>query len=317
MADVPNERLTALSQEFLNLFDALSGLHPGFRPVHAKGVMVTGTFAPLPGATSITRAPHLQHASTPVTVRFSNAAGLPTIADNDPNGAGPRGFAIRFHLGDHVHTDIVAHSTDGFPTRNAEEFLEFLQAVTKSGPDAPKPTPLDTFLAGHPAAVRFIQTPKPIPTSFARESFFGVTAMRFTNSAGDSRFGRFRIYPVEGNDYLTTEAAAAKDADFLFEELSERLKRGPVRFRVLVQLAESSDQVNDSTVHWPEDRPSQELGEVVLTEQVAADDLEKKKIIFDPVPRVDGIDPSDDPLIEMRSAIYLISGRRRRAAGVK
>ena len=41
---------------------------------------------------------------------------------------------------------------------------------------------------------------------------------------------------------------------------------------------------------------------------------EQKQIIYDPIPRVEGIDTSDDPLLEMRAAIYLISGRERRAA---
>jgi catalase len=40
----------------------------------------------------------------------------------------------------------------------------------------------------------------------------------------------------------------------------------------------------------------------------------KRKIIFDPIPRVDGIESSGDPLTEVRSEIYLLSGRRRRAA---
>jgi catalase len=176
---------------------------------------------------------------------------------------------------------------------------------------------LDAFLANHPAAVAFLQAPKPIPTSFARESFFGVNALRFTNSAGESRYGRFRMNPVEGNEYLDEEGAATKGANFLFDELLDRLKREPIKFRIAVQLAESGDQVNDSTVHWPEDRPQQEFGEVILTEQVPPDDPESRRIIFDPIPRVDGIDASDDPLIEVRSAIYLISGRRRRAAGSK
>jgi len=35
-------------------------------------------------------------------------------------------------------------------------------------------------------------------------------------------------------------------------------------------------------------------------------------MIFDPIPRVDGIEPSDDPLLELRAAVYLLSGRRRR-----
>ena len=42
---------------------------------------------------------------------------------------------------------------------------------------------------------------------------------------------------------------------------------------------------------------------------------EEKHIIFDPIPRIDGIEPSGDPLLELRAAVYLISGRRRRAAG--
>jgi catalase len=42
-----------------------------------------------------------------------------------------------------------------------------------------------------------------------------------------------------------------------------------------------------------------------------------RKMIFDPVPRVDGIDPAGDPLTEVRSEIYLLSGRRRRAAAAK
>jgi len=41
---------------------------------------------------------------------------------------------------------------------------------------------------------------------------------------------------------------------------------------------------------------------------------DQKKIIFDPIPRVEGIEASADPLLEMRAALYLISGRERRKA---
>jgi catalase len=37
-------------------------------------------------------------------------------------------------------------------------------------------------------------------------------------------------------------------------------------------------------------------------------------VIFDPIPRVEGVEASDDPLLEMRAAVYLVSGRGRRAA---
>ena len=78
--------------------DALSGLHPGFRPAHAKGLMCAGTFTPSREVAKLTRAPHASRASTTVTVRYSNSTGVPTIPDNDPARSGPRGIAIRFHL---------------------------------------------------------------------------------------------------------------------------------------------------------------------------------------------------------------------------
>src|SRR5712691_5949203 len=119
----------ALAQQLLDALDALSGLHAGHRPAHAKGLMCTGVFTPSPEAQTLTRAPHASRPSTPVTVRYSNSTGVPTIPDNDPKRSGPRGIAVRFHLAEHVHTDIVAHSTIGFPVRTGEEFLEFLHAV--------------------------------------------------------------------------------------------------------------------------------------------------------------------------------------------
>jgi len=308
-----DEKLIALSQDLLKQFDTIFGLHPGFRPAHARGVMLMGTFTPSPDASSLTRAPHIKRNSTPVTARFSSSTGLPQIPDNDPN-ANPRGLAIRFHLAEHVHTDIVSHSTDGFPTRTGQEFLEFLRAAASSDPAKPSPSPIEVFLAGHPKALAFVQTPKPSPSSFARESYFGVTALRFTNKDGVSRYGRFRITPDAGNEHLDDATAKTKDANYLFDELTERIARGPISFQILVQVADDNDIVDDATVHWPEERPLINLGRMVITIPVSDNAREQKKIIFDPIPRVDGIEPSDDPLLELRAAIYLLSGRRRRQA---
>src|SRR5450756_181518 len=100
---LPNdEKLLALSKDVIAGFDAIFGLNPGFRPAHAKGVMLTGTFTPATGAAQISKAPHFQRPSTPVTIRFSNSTGLPLVPDNDPN-ANPRGLAVRFNLAEHVH----------------------------------------------------------------------------------------------------------------------------------------------------------------------------------------------------------------------
>jgi catalase len=312
-----DEKVLALSQKILEQFDAVFGLHPGFRPAHAKGTMVSGTFTPSTAAASLTRAPHMQRPSTPVTVRFSDFTGLPALADNDPN-ADPRGIAVRFHLAEHSHTDIIGHSADGFPTHTPEEFLEFFRAVAASDMSKPSdpanPKPIEKFLAAHPETLAFVQMPKPAPSSFARQTYFAVTAVRFINQAGASRFGRYRLVPTAGNDYLDAATLKTKGPNYLLGELKERIAKGPIEFRLMVQLANDGDVVDNATVHWPADRTVLELGKLVLTRLVANDAAEQKQIIFDPIPRIDGIEPSADPLFEVRAAVYLISGRRRRAA---
>ena len=308
-----DERIVQLAKDLLEQFDILFGRHPGFRPAHAKGVLLTGSFKPSAEAASLTRAPHATRTSTPVSARFSDSTGIPNIPDNDPN-SDPRGLGIRFHLAEHVHTDIIGHSTDGFPTRTGQEFLEFLRAAAASSQSKASPSPIEAFLKTHPAALAFVQTPKPSPVSFAKEAYFGVTAMRFTNAAGVSRYGRYRISPEAGVEHLTEEGARTKDANYLFDELIRRIAAGPVRFDIYVQIAAEGDIVDDATIHWPAGRQLLHFGSIALNERASHDAKEQKQIIFDPIPRVDGIEPSGDPLLELRAAVYLLSGRRRREA---
>ncbi|HTH53664.1 MAG TPA: catalase family peroxidase [Edaphobacter sp.] len=313
---LPNdEKLIQLSNDLIAQFDAIFGQNPGFRPAHAKGVMLKGTFVPAAEAALLSRAPHFAR-PVPVVVRFSNSTGLPLIPDNDPN-ANPRGMAVRFSMAEHAHTDIVSHSTDGFPTRTGAEFLEFLKALAASDPKNLAGSPLEAFLGQHPEALAFVQTPKPAPSSFARETYFGVTAMKFINKDGAGRFGRYRILPEAGNDHLDADAVAVKPENYLMEEIVERIGQAPVKFTIAVQLAEDGDVVDNATVHWPESRTVMTLGTLELTEPIADSLAEQQHIIFDPIPRVDGLEPSDDPLLELRAAVYLISGRRRRAAEKK
>jgi len=311
-----DEKMLKLSRDVMEAFDKEDGgVHPGFRPAHAKGVLLIGTFMPAPDAAVLTRAPHVQRASTPVTVRFSDFAGIPTVPDNDPQGASPRGFAVRFHLAPHKHTDIVAHSVDNFPSRTAEGFLEFLNALIATDPAGPHPNAIEKFLGTHPAALAFVQAPKPIPTSFARESFFAVSAFKFTNAQGAIRLGRYRILPIAGNEYLDDARAAAAGANFLMDEIQQRVAKNSVKFRIVVQLAEEGDLTDDATVRWPESRPQITFGEITISAVAPNNAAEQQQIIFDPIPRVDGIEASADPLFEPRANVYLMSGRRRRSAG--
>jgi catalase len=307
----PFEEKTAT--DLLAVLDQLFGLHPGFRAVHAKGAICSGVFTPSAAAVKLTRAPHANRPSTPVHVRFSDFAGVPTIPDND-EGSSPRGLAVRFNLAPHVHTDLVGHSANGFPVRTGEEFREFAQAIVDTRSSTSKPTPIEQYVGAHPAALRFVMLPKPFPTSFAKESYFMVSAFRFINAAGETQFGKYIVRPLAGNEYLSAEDASKKSPNFLFDELTARLAKEPIKLGIFIQLAAAGDVVDDATISWPDNREEIEFGTIELTKLEDQSEPELRKIIFDPRPGVDGIEASKDPLFGVRAAVYILSGRRRRAA---
>jgi catalase len=281
--------------------------------------MLTGTFTPTSTAKELSSAPHFSSPSTPVTVRFSSSTGIPVIPDSDPNGD-PRGFAVRFNLpekdGRRVHTDIVAHSVPFFPTRTGAEFLEFLQALIATASSKDSPSPVEKFLGGHPAALAFVQAPKPSPKSLAQQQYWGINAFKFVSNEGKETYVRYHVTPDAGVETYSAEEVKTKGENYLREELVSRVKDTPFSFTLSAQVAEEGDQTDDATVHWPESRKVVELGKITLDKVIDSEKqkAEQKKIIFDPVPRVQGIESSADPLLEMRAAIYIISGKQRRAA---
>lgn len=299
-----------LYEQVIDALNSIFGSHPGYRPVHAKGVIYEGTFRATENARSLTRAPHMQGQHVPVSVRFSNFSGVPVVRDGDAT-ASPHGMAIRFQLEGNDTTDIVAHSYDGFPARDAAEFLAFLQALASSGPDAPKPTPLETFLSDHPAAKVFAEAPKRAPKSFATLPYYAVDAFRFTNGEGRSRLGRYRVLPLAGEQYLDDNEAAERPDNYLFDEFAELLARHPAEFRLVVQMAADGDPI-DPTRPWPEEREQIELGILGIAKPLPNSETVQRTIAFDPARLPDGIEPGD-PLIEVRSAIYAIALRRRQS----
>jgi catalase len=278
------------------------------RAIHAKGIVVDGSFTPSLGASELSHAPHLQGPASPVTARFSNFSGNPAIADTDLT-AGPRGLALRFHLADGSATDIVAHSFNGFPVRTSEEFRELFVALGESGPGATHPTLAERFLTSHPAAQAFFAAPKPPPVSFTTLRYFAVNSFSFTNARGSVAVGRYRIEPSDGEQLLSAADAAKADPDYLRAELRERLRRGPARFRLIVQVAAAGDHVEDPSVVWPDSRPLVELGTIELDEVVGDSDAEEA-LLFSPASVPPGIAPAD-PMIQIRSDAYAVSYTRR------
>lgn len=280
------------------------------RFIHAKGIVCQGTFQASPDAATISRAAHLNGGSVPVTVRFSDGAPDITVADNSPDAA-PRGMAIRFGTG--RGTDIMTISHNGFVVGTGEEFLALQKAVAATDPSKPHPWPIEAFLGSHPRALKFVQDPKPVPVSFATESFYSNNALIFINSKGQKQAGRYQIIPLNGPQYLDDLAAKTTSPNFLSEELRSRLEKAPAKFRLRLQLAAPGDQTSDSTVVWPDDRKNVELGILTITAVVADSAAAERQLAFDPTRLVDGIELSDDPLPALRSRVYTYSVAGRRA----
>ena len=302
----------SLAEQLVDAFNSVFGVHSGMRANHPKGVVLEGTFTPNASAASVSKAAHFQKKKTPipVTVRFSAGSGLPTVPDTDEI---PRGMAVKFSLPDGSKTDIVVLSYNGFPVATGEEFRDFLLAIAASGPDAPKPNALENFLGAHPAAKTFVETPKPPPASYATLPYFGINAFKFTNAKGGVTFGRYQLQPVAGSHLLTKEQASKMGPDYLTTEIRERVRRSPAKFKMLVQVADQGDKIDDPTIAWPDTRKTIELGTITITKAVADSHAAEKKLLFVPGALVPGIEAAD-PMIAVRSAAYIVSLSRRAQA---
>ena len=299
-----------LGVRLVDQMNALYGVHPGVRANHAKGAVFEGMFTPAQGADALSSAVFLKGAPTPLVIRFSNAGGIPDAPDTHPSTDRIRGVAIKFRLSDGTEADIVCISANGFPLATGEEFLALLQAVGASGADVPKPTPVDKFLSTHPAALAFVTAPRPVAVSYGTQPFFGVNAFKFTNAQGTSKFGRYRIVPESGPAYVSDEEAVKRPPNALADNLRASLEKGPVKFRLLVQVAAADDSTTDATKVWPDSRPTVELGEIAVIKALDTKKVENE-LLFLPTNVTSGIDPSDDPIINTRTEAYAESFGRR------
>ena len=299
-APAPQQMVDALHQAF--------GDHHS-RAVHAKGIMAVGTFEPSMEAKTLSRASIFAQGALPILVRFSDFTGIPEIPDTIGE-ANPRGFALKIKLPDGSTADVVSHSFNGFPTATSAEFRELLLTIASSGPEAPKPTPLDSFLGSHPIAKTFLTTQKPAPESYATLSYFGVNAFAFSDAQGHRRFVRYRFVPAGGEALLTSEQLATKGPDYLQAELPARLAKSPTVFTWYAQIAESSDAIGDPSVAWPESRKLVKLGTIRIDHMAPEPAATEKATMFAPLNVPPGIAPAD-PMLEVRQGAYPLSFEHR------
>lgn len=292
----------------------VDALHTAFgdhhaRAVHAKGIILEGTFTPAAEAANITTAAHFRKGKLPIVVRFSDFTGIPNISDAN-SLANPRGFAIKFKLPDGTSSDIVGHSFNGFPTATSDEFRELLLSIGASGADATKPTELDKFLGGHPIAKTFLTTQNPAPVSYATTSYFGVNSFKFTNAKGESHFIRYQFIPEDGDHYLTADETAAANPDYLQKEIPIRVAKHSIKFKMYAQVAEDADKIEDPSIAWPKSRKLVFLGTVEIKNMASNTVASDKALSFIPNNLPTGITPAD-PMINFRSKAYPISVKER------
>jgi catalase len=297
-----------LAEQIVDAMGAIHGVHSGHRAVHAKGSCCRGSFVATPAAAQLCIAPHFQGDEVPVTVRYSSGSGKPTRADGAKD---ERGMAVKFHLPDDRTTDIVSLTLPVFFVKTPEDFLAFLRSQ-EPDPATGKPD-LDrvgAFVNEHPEtqkAIGFVMMTM-APASFAGCTFHGIHAFKVKAPDGSERFVRYHWIPKATAETLTDEETRALGKDYLRAELDGRLAQGPIVYDLQLQIGEDGDDPNDPTTAWPDEREHVTVGTMTVTDFVGH---ECDPMIFDPGRVIDGIERSDDPILNARSDAYSVSFARR------
>ena len=303
-----------MARRALGEIDKDFGYWPGYRAAQAKGTLCTGTFASARGASLLTRAAHFApDAKTDVIVRFANSATNPTR----PDGAlDVRAMSCTFQLQGQRRTDITALRMPRFLVGSAQQFLLFQRAISRN-PFGDLPLPnwraLWYALTGRlPLDLprRQLESLCRVP-SYATCRYNSLHAFRWVDETGGRRYVRYSWIPEEGERTLRWWNVRGWDRDHLQHELRARLERGPVQFRLMVEIAQDDDAVDDASALWGAGRQQELVGRLELTGLYKDDE----SLSFDPTRVTDGIEVTEgDELLRLRQVVYRLSYERRTSA---
>ncbi len=244
----------------------------------------------------------------PVVGRFSLDGGQPYQPDRPDTR---RGLGLQFALpnGEVWRTALINFPL--FPVRTPEIFYERLLAF-KQDPATGKPDPaqVKAFEERHPETVEVLKKiiAEPQASGFGNTTFHGLNAFLFTNAAGQTTRVRWILKPMQP---FEAAGAAPSDKNYLFDELITQIHRQPLRWRLIVIVGTPGDPTNDPSIGWPTDHEQVDVGTLTL-DRVEAEGLSAATdIIFNPMMLPAGMEPSDDPVIRVRSAAYVESYARR------
>jgi catalase len=297
----------ATAPEFIDTFAKIFGEHPGTRKGHAKGFCVAGDFKGEAVAQAHSSSMLFSGDTYPLLGRFSMAGGNPKAAENSRS---PRGLALQIKLNNGELQHFALLSTPMFGAKDPESFLGLLKTLIPGSDGKPDLAKVAAYRAAHPDTqpqAKYLADTAP-PASYATTPYFGLHSFMLSNKTGQQQAVRWQLQPVDGVKGLSAAEIAAKPTEFLQQRLAERLKQGPVQFKLELVLAEAGDNLLDPSAQWPASRKTLQAGTVTLRSQ---GDNACDNINFDPNVLSAGISPSADPILAMRSAAYAISFGKR------
>ena len=295
----------------VDALEAHDGQHPGFRRAHAKGLCIKGSFLSNGSGALLSKAGIFARSDSPVIGRFSTGGGQPYAPDGR---LAFRSLALSLTQANGEQWRMALDDTPMFLVATPQAFVDFQRATTPD-PKTRKPDParVGAFMAEHPETRAFLkwQQDTPLSTSFANETYYSINAFRFIEDAGKARIVRWSFEPETPFEAIDKATLAARPANFLFDDVIARLARNPLRWHLIVTIAEPGDPTDDATKVWPADRRRIDVGTLVIDRALAEENGDCRDITFDPLILPSGIAPSGDPLLAARSGAYASSLTRR------
>jgi catalase len=299
------------------------------RVVHARGTAAHGYFEAYgkigdEPAAKYTRAKVLTQAGvkTPVFLRFSTVIGG---KESPETARDPRGFAIKFKTVD-GNWDLVGNNLKVFFIRDAIKFPDMIHAF--------KPDPVSNrqeawrfydFVMHHPESlhmVTWVKSPWGIPADYRHMQGSSVNTYKLVNEQGEAVLVKFSFEPKLGVKNLTSAQAAeiqARDVGHATRDLYDAIDRGDCpEWEMCVQIMSDEEHPEldfdplDDTKRWPEDQfPLLPVGRLVLDRNPSNVFGETEQAAFGTGVLVDGIDFSDDKMLQGRTLSYSDTQRYR------
>lgn len=304
-------------KKVLGAMELYMNMVPGFRRGHARGVAFHGRFTPTPEVAQLSTAELFHSGPIDTVVRLSNGGTSPYLADRiDGKRGNPLGIGVRFELPSGDHSSWTGLNLAAFPPRTPDDFHAMVVNTRAALPGgSPHPLRMLAFLAPRmPRVLPGIKAAATLapPESFATARFNGFHSYYLVDADGRRRAFRFRFMPVAGVVNMDPKKNTLLPPQYVVSEIKQRVARGPVAWKLVFQMAQDGDDIDDLRKLWPESRPQVVAGELVI-ERLHADQDLVDGWVFDPTRMPAGIALSDDPLLHFRSEAYWESHRRRLA----